>query len=216
MGNAGVSPWTIGAVLTVAVVFGGATAVHAETAAARGVLYETLEAPPGEFQTSGARILPGAFLPTGERLAQGTERGSINGYGSLAWMTGQIEVNAQSRVPVDYDTSTFGVGSVAGTFYVRDVAGRVINGDLSGYLDLSPVTSTDCNGKGCPWAWTGGTWSSVTASNATGQFTGIFLIPFEIARTWYYLHPQTGLEKLRTHEFGRQGPMVRLHVELTE
>src|SRR6266516_1001431 len=94
--------WLLGVALTCAATWmQPAMSAAQTTASASGVLYETLEAPPGEFQTNGARILPGAFIPTGERLAQATETGSVQGSGALEWMTGDMTVHAQSRVPVD-------------------------------------------------------------------------------------------------------------------
>ena len=93
--------WMIGLVLAGALLALSPATALAQSGVAQGVLYEVLEAPPAEFTPSGARIMPGVILPIGIRLAQATETGTLQGSGTLEFLTGSVTVQAQSRVPVD-------------------------------------------------------------------------------------------------------------------
>lgn len=209
-----VTRWLIGATLTCAVAFAGAAVVQAQDVAV-GVLYETLEAPSGELQTGGARVMPGVILPAGERLAQATEAGTVRGFGALEFLSGDIKVQAQSRVPLD-DNGAFGTGPISGTFSVRRQDGQLVRGKLEGELDLSQLTGNACGGQPCPVAPVRGTWSTVSGSRTGGTFTGIFMLPFSMAGTWLYLTPAGEVVPLQEHEFGPQGPLVKLQVQLSK
>ncbi|MBI4610285.1 MAG: hypothetical protein HY726_14900 [Candidatus Rokubacteria bacterium] len=205
--------WMIGLLVASGVLVLSPVTTLAQTGVAQGVLYEVLEAPPAEFTPSGARIMPGVILPIGIRLAQATETGTLQGSGTLEFLTGSVTVQAQSRVPVDPDTG-FGTGQVDGKFFVNTVSGK-----LKGQLDLSPLTSTNCAGGPCPYAPITGSWSTVNGAQKTsGLFSGIFLIPFQVSGVWYYLDPSTGLTTttpLQPNEFDKNGsPLIKLHVTL--
>jgi hypothetical protein len=192
----------------------------AQTGVAHGILYEILEAPTGEFQTNGARQMPGVFKPgpdTFERLAQATERGFVQGQGTLEWMTGELIVQAQSRIPFDPETGTFGVGTAAGTFRLTSTTGQRTVADFEGLLDLSMFTSTE-NGCPCPLAPVQGTWKTRGNKQTGGVFEGVFLMPFEIATDVYaYYNPNSGsIEPLEAHEYDRHGPLVKLLVGIAQ
>lgn len=208
----------VGALLALNPASGLAQTSVSATGVAQGVLYETLEAPPAEFTPSGARIMPGVILPSSlERLAQAKEAGTLAGSGTLEFLTGNVTVTAQSRVPFDPATSSFGVGKVNGTFSVNGGGGAVA-GKLDGQLDMSPLTSTNCGGP-CPFALTNGMWSTQGATSTSGTYSGVFLVPFEAGSgVWAYLNPATGqIEPLQAHEYGNDGtPLIKLLVTLTQ
>ena len=186
------------------------------TGTAQGVLYEVLEAPGAEFTPSGARIMPGVILPSGDRLAQAEEAGTLSGSGTLAFLTGDVTVNAQSRVPFDPATG-FGVGTADGYFRVSNTGGTV-TGKLEGQLNMSLLTSTQCGGNPCPFAPITGMWSTLGDDRSNGMFSGVFLVPFEAAPgTWAYLNPSTRqVELLQPHEFDTKtgSPLIKLFVTL--
>lgn len=190
------------------------------TGVSQGVLLEVLESPPAHAAPGGPTI-PGAFPPgIGGRLAQATEAGTLVGSETLAFLTGDIEVHAQSRIPVDPATGGFGVGSVgtiSGVFHV-DNGGGVVTGKLEGTLDL---TGAVCGRQPCPLAPTNGTWATLGKTKTSGLFSGVFFIPFQIPGLpgWFYLTPDpvTGLPftQLLPSEFGKDGtPLVKLLVTL--
>jgi len=180
---------------------------------AQGTLYEVLESPPAHAAPGGPQ-LPGTFPPgLGGRLAQGTEAGTVQGFGSLAFLGGAWQIHAQSRVPVDPATGAFGAGGVNGVFLIHGQQGGVVNGKLSGTLDLS--------GLPVPLAPTQGEWQTLGRDRRSGHFTGIFLLPFQIPGLagWFYLDPATGFTTptaVLPNEFNRRGePLVKLLLTLT-
>jgi hypothetical protein len=192
-----------------------ATPTWAATGLAQGVLYETLENPPAHAAPLGP--LPGTYNPaTGERQAQASETGTLQGTGTLGSLTGSIQVHAGSRVPFDPTTATFGAGgTVSGVFQLDGPAGAVV-GKLNGTLDLSLLTSTACAGKPCPFAPTNGQWVTLGQTKMQGQFVGLFLLPFELQPgLWAYWSPTTGLEFVQPSEWSQDGaPLVKLSVTL--
>lgn len=188
---------------------------RAQTGVATGTLHEVRESPPAHAAPGGPTI-PGAFPPgIGGRLAQATQSGSLVGSGSLKFLTGDIEIQAQSRIPVDPTTGAFGAGTVSGVFHVDSGTG-IVTAKFGGMLDLSLLTSTLCDGKPCPFAPTDGTWFTLGKNKTSGDYTGIFLLPFEIAPgIWAYLNPSAGLEFLTPDDFGKDGtPLVKFLVTL--
>jgi hypothetical protein len=182
---------------------------------ASGTFHEVLESPPAHAAPGGP-TLPGAFpRGLGGRLAQATEAGVVQGFGSLAFLTGDWEIHAQSRIPFDPATG-FGVGDVSGIFIVTDRSGGVVTGKLNGTLDLSLLNTSPPT----PLASTQGAWHTLGRTRRDGNFSGTFFLPFQVNGVWFYLNATSPFtrapEPLLSSEFSRRGePLVKLVLSLT-
>ncbi len=146
---------------------------------ASGALLEVLESPPA-LAAPGGPTMPGAFSPGiggqfgtfAARIAEATESGSLSGCGTLSGLSGNIEVHAQSRIPL---TATgLGTGTISGAFQIRGAGNGATAGSLDGALSF--VSNEACGGP-CPLALASGTWNTLGRNRTAGGFAGVALVP---------------------------------------
>lgn len=188
----------------------------AQTGVASGALLEVRESPPPQAVGAGPDM-PGNF-PTGigGRLAEATEVGSLAGSGTLAFLTGQVELHAQSRIPFDPVTG-FGVGTIAGVFNIDNGSNGAVVGKIDGSLDFTLFNPTPENPLGVPLAPTAGSWTTLGKNRTGGGFKGVALVPFACPLGFgaCYLeldadgNPTGGLTPLTDNEFMDGVPLAK-------
>lgn len=176
----------------------------AQTPCAAGTALEVLESPP-YHAAPGGPTFPGAFSPgigaqlggLFARIAQATEVGELAGVCGGVDLTGPVEIQAQSRIPVTGVTvggePILGSGTFSGVGRIDTSANGVVVVKLDGTITFVP---------GAPIAQIlGGSWSTLGKNRTTGTFDATAFVPVPLGCTLenggcFYFVPGVGLVPL--------------------